>query len=65
VAEGASDVAALADHLGWDRFAVTGGYGGGPHALACAALWPDRVTRVLVEASLAPADAKDSTGTPG
>lgn len=53
-----ADVAALADHLGWDRFAVTGGSGGGPHALSCAALLPDRVTRVLVEASLAPPDAQ-------
>src|SRR3954471_7368372 len=29
------DVRALADAQGWDRFAVTGGSGGGPHALAC------------------------------
>ena len=58
VADGAADVAALADHLGWDRFAVTGGSGGGPHALSCGALLPDRVTRVLVEASLAPPDAE-------
>ncbi|MEV6268709.1 alpha/beta hydrolase [Kribbella sp. NPDC051936] len=43
VASVASDAAALADSLGWDRFAVTGGSGGGPHALACAALLPDRV----------------------
>jgi pimeloyl-ACP methyl ester carboxylesterase len=28
VVDGAADVAALADHLGWDRFAVTGGSGG-------------------------------------
>ena len=27
------------------RFAVTGGSGGAPHALACGALLPDRVTR--------------------
>jgi pimeloyl-ACP methyl ester carboxylesterase len=58
VADGAADVAALADHLGWDRFAVTGGSGGGPHALSCGALLPDRVTRVMVEASLAPPDAE-------
>jgi pimeloyl-ACP methyl ester carboxylesterase len=45
VADAASDVAAIADALGLKRFAVTGGSGGAPHALACAALLPDRVTR--------------------
>ena len=53
-----SDVQALVDHLGWERFAVTGGSGGGPHALACAALLPERVTRCMVEGSLAPFDAE-------
>ncbi|MDO9458182.1 alpha/beta fold hydrolase, partial [Nocardioides sp.] len=43
-----------ADHLGLDRFAVVGGSGGGPHALACAALLPDRVTAVACQSSLAP-----------
>lgn len=38
-----SDVAELADHLGLDRFHVAGISGGGPYALACAALLPDRV----------------------
>jgi hypothetical protein len=33
-----SDLLALVDHLGWLRFAVTGGSGGGPHALTCGVL---------------------------
>ena len=37
------DVAALADHLGIDRFAVMGMSGGGPHSAVCAALLSDRV----------------------
>lgn len=45
VADAAGDTAALADEQGWERFAVFGGSGGGPHALACAALLPERVTR--------------------
>jgi pimeloyl-ACP methyl ester carboxylesterase len=54
VASVVADACALADSLGWDRFAVTGGSGGGPHALACAALLPDRVTRCAVSGSTAP-----------
>jgi pimeloyl-ACP methyl ester carboxylesterase len=46
VADAAADIAALADHLGFDRFAVVGGSGGAPHALACGALLADRVVRV-------------------
>ncbi|KUO15678.1 alpha/beta fold hydrolase [Streptomyces dysideae] len=57
VAHVAADVAAIADALGIDRFAVVGRSGGGPHALACAALLTDRVTRVAVLVSLAPRDA--------
>ena len=45
VAHAAADVATIADALGIERFAVTGGSGGAPHALACGALLPDRVTR--------------------
>jgi pimeloyl-ACP methyl ester carboxylesterase len=48
------DVEAIADRLGLDEFAVLGRSGGGPHALACAALLPDRVTRAAILVSLAP-----------
>ena len=54
VADVAPDVQAIADELGLDRFAVIGRSGGGPHALACAALLPERVTRAGVLVSLAP-----------
>jgi pimeloyl-ACP methyl ester carboxylesterase len=37
------EVGQLADHLGLDRFGVIGISGGGPHALACAALLGGRV----------------------
>ncbi|MFC7484665.1 alpha/beta fold hydrolase [Luedemannella flava] len=59
VADAARDVAAIADALGIDRFAVVGRSGGGPHALACAALLPQRVVRTAVLVSLAPANARD------
>jgi pimeloyl-ACP methyl ester carboxylesterase len=49
-----ADLVAVADTLGLDRFAVTGGSGGGPHALALAALLPDRVLRCLAVVSVAP-----------
>jgi pimeloyl-ACP methyl ester carboxylesterase len=54
VADAAADVAAIADHLGLDRFAVQGGSGGGPHCLAVAALLPERVTRVACVVGVAP-----------
>jgi pimeloyl-ACP methyl ester carboxylesterase len=57
VADAADDVRDIADYLGIDRFGVLGRSGGGPHALACAALLPDRVTRACALVSLAPPDA--------
>jgi len=48
------DVAAIADALGIERFAVVGGSGGGPHALAVGAGLAERVTRVKCLVSIAP-----------
>ena len=58
VADVARDVEAIADKLGLDKFAVVGRSGGGPHALACAALLPDRVTSAGTLVSLAPREAE-------
>jgi pimeloyl-ACP methyl ester carboxylesterase len=54
VADCAADVVAIADYLGIDRFFTTGWSGGGPHALACAALLPERVIATATIASVAP-----------
>lgn len=59
VADVAQDVATVADALGVDTFAVAGRSGGGPGALACAALLPERVTRTAALVPLAPRDAED------
>ena len=56
-ASAAADVAAIADALGIDRFAVLGHSGGGPHALACGALLPGRVLAVVSVSAPAPPDA--------
>jgi pimeloyl-ACP methyl ester carboxylesterase len=54
VGSAATYVAAAADALGIDRFAVMGHSGGGPHALACGALLPERTVAVVSGAALAP-----------
>jgi pimeloyl-ACP methyl ester carboxylesterase len=65
VASAAADAAALADHLGHDRFLTVGWSGGGPHALACAALLPDRVRAAATIAGVAPYDAEGLDWTAG
>lgn len=49
-----ADVAAIADDLGIDRFAVSGGSGGGPHCLAVAARLPERVVLARCVVGVAP-----------
>ncbi len=58
VASAAGDVAAIADALSIKEFAVMGHSGGGAHALACAALLPDRVLATVCGAGLAPSNAE-------
>jgi pimeloyl-ACP methyl ester carboxylesterase len=48
------DVAALAEHLAIDRFAVVGFSGGGPYALACAYKMPERLTTCGIVAGMGP-----------
>jgi pimeloyl-ACP methyl ester carboxylesterase len=47
-----ADVSALADAHGIDRFVVAGHSSGGPYAIACAALLPERVSAALVLAGV-------------
>ncbi|WP_309572616.1 alpha/beta hydrolase [Deinococcus sp.] len=54
VASAAHDVAAIVDALKLGQFAVMGHSGGGPHALACAGLLPERVVAAISMAGLAP-----------
>lgn len=54
VTDAAADVRDLAGSLGLRRLYVLGWSGGGPHALACAALLPDLVVRTATIASVAP-----------
>jgi pimeloyl-ACP methyl ester carboxylesterase len=59
VADAARDVAAILAELGAPSFATYGVSGGGPHALACAALLPGRCVAAASVAGVGPADAPD------
>jgi pimeloyl-ACP methyl ester carboxylesterase len=54
VADAAHDIAAILDILRRDRFVTVGWSGGGPHALACAALLPKRCVAVATLAGVGP-----------
>ncbi|WP_433222087.1 alpha/beta fold hydrolase [Dactylosporangium sp. CS-047395] len=58
VGDVAGDVAAVLDRLGYDRFVTLGQSGGGPHALACAALLPERCAAAASVAGVAPFEAE-------
>jgi pimeloyl-ACP methyl ester carboxylesterase len=62
----AADVSALADHLKLDSFAVVGVSGGGPHALACARMLPERVSAAGIVSGVGPmADPQFDVGMVG
>lgn len=56
-----NDVTEAADALGIQRFAVLGGSGGGPYALACARAIPERLTKAGVVSGVGPYDAPGAT----
>ena len=57
IASAAADTEAVANALGVETFALLGHSGGGAHALACAALLPERVRAVASISAMAPFDA--------
>lgn len=61
IADWPADVNQLADALGIERYAVVGGSTGGPYALACARLSPQRITAAGVISSLAPPEGPPET----
>ena len=65
VASASADAEAILDAVGAESCFVTGASGGGPHALACAALLGYRVRAVATIAGVAPHDAKDLDWTAG
>lgn len=58
VADAAADVAAVLDQLGAAEFVTAGWSGGGPHALACAALLPQRCKAAATISGVAPYPAE-------
>lgn len=65
VADAAADTAAVLDAWDIEKAVLYGGSGGGPHALACAALIPDRVAGVVIDGSPAPFELIGDAGFEG
>jgi pimeloyl-ACP methyl ester carboxylesterase len=63
--DAAEDVRQLLDYLGAEQCISAGWSGGGPSALAVAAVHPERVAATLVMSCLAPFDAPDLVWTEG
>ena len=59
IADAAWDTRAVLDAVGGQRCVTLGWSGGGPHALACAALLPDRVAACATLAGVGPFDVED------
>jgi pimeloyl-ACP methyl ester carboxylesterase len=57
VADAAADVEKILERIGADEFVTAGWSGGGPHALACAALLPVRCLAAAAIAGVAPSDS--------
>jgi pimeloyl-ACP methyl ester carboxylesterase len=57
VADAAADVEKILERIGADEFVTAGWSGGGPHALACAALLPVRCLAAATIAGVAPYDS--------
>lgn len=57
VADAAADVDKILERIGADEFVTAGWSGGGPHALACAALLPVRCLAAATIAGVAPQDS--------
>jgi len=67
VADDATDVATILDHLGHDDFVTLGWSGGGPRSLACAAMLPERCRAATCGVGIAPraefdGDVRDGMG---
>lgn len=58
--ETADDIAAILDHLHIDKAYLFGTSGGGPHALAFAAFYPQRVVAVTIVSGAAPLTDSDA-----
>src|SRR6185295_6433650 len=57
-----ADVAAAADALNIDKFAVQGMSAGGPYALACAHAMPDRLTALALISTVPPPEIAQRAG---